>query len=100
MKRMLVRYKVKAEYAAENETFIRDVFDALAQAAPPGLRYCSLKLDDGVSFVHIVETATEDNPLNLLPAFRAFTAEIRARCQEQPVATGFEPVGSYRIFTL
>src|SRR4051794_10965093 len=73
MRRVMVRYKVKPERAADNEHYIRDVFLQLAKERPAGLRYASFKLADGVSFVHIasVETADGANPLNALAAFKA-----------------------------
>ena len=98
MKRVLVRYKVMADRAAENEAFIRDVFEQLKQAAPAGLRYCSLKLEDGVSFVHIMEAERGSSSLTELAAFKAFTAKMRERCEEPPAATEFSPVGAYRVF--
>lgn len=49
MKRTMIRYKVKAEQAAENENYIRNVFAALEREKPAGLRYASFKLADGVS---------------------------------------------------
>jgi hypothetical protein len=48
MKQMLVRYKVKPGRASENEAFVHGVFEELAQASPPGLRYRTLKLEDGL----------------------------------------------------
>jgi hypothetical protein len=98
MKRVLVRYKVTADRAAENEAFVRAVFEQLTQAAPADLRYCSLKLADGVSFVHIMEAEGGGAALIELPAFKAFTAKIRERCEEPPAATEFSPVGAYRLF--
>ena len=53
MKRVMVRYKVKADRATENERYIASVFEQLKREQPPGLRYASFKLGDGVSFVHI-----------------------------------------------
>lgn len=96
----MVRYKVKADRAAENESYITRVFEQLKREKPPGLRYASFKLDDGVSFVHIVSLEAADgcNPLGELPAFKAFTAEIRDRCDEPPVAVNLQEVGSYRFF--
>jgi len=98
MRRVLVRYRVTADRAAENEAFIRDVFEQLMQAAPVDVRYCSLKLEDGVSFVHIMEAERGGSSLTELPAFKAFTAKIRDRCEELPAATEFSPVGTYRVF--
>jgi hypothetical protein len=97
MKRIMVRYKVKPDRAAENEQFIKNVFEQLKRDQPSGLRYASFKLEDGLSFVHIVETANGGNPLGGLSAFKAFTAGIKDRCQEPPSATELKEVGSYRF---
>ena len=99
MKRLMVRYRVRADQAAANERYVKDVFAQLDERRPPGLRYASFKLDDGVSFVHIVsnETADASNPLASLPAFKAFTAAIAERCDEPPVVTPLSEVGSYRM---
>jgi hypothetical protein len=100
MKRILVRYKVKADKAGENENYIRKVFEELKQTGPEGLRYASFKQDDGVSFVHIasIESAGGNNPLAEPPAFRAFQAEIGERCEEPPAAIDLNEIGSHRFF--
>ena len=100
MKQTMVRYKVKADRVAENERYITSVFEQLKREKPPGLHYASFKLDDGVSFMHIVsvETADGSNPLVALSAFKAFTADIRDRCEEPPVAVELQEVGSYAVF--
>ena len=100
MKRLMVRHKVKADRAAENERYVRNVFEQLHQEQPAGLRYATFKLDDGVSFVHIVsiEAADGRSPLGDLSAFRTFTADIGERCDELPVAVDLNEVGSYRFF--
>jgi hypothetical protein len=96
----MVRYKVKAERAVENEDYIRKVFEELKQTGPEGLRYASFKQDDGLSFVHIASIETEggDNPLAASPAFKAFQAEIKDRCEEPPVAVDLHEIGSYKFF--
>src|SRR5262249_12900532 len=100
MKRTMIRYKVKADRVAENERYIARVFEQLRQTRPPGLRYASFKLDDGVSFVHIVSHEADDarNPLTELPAFKDFAAGIKERCTEPPVAVDLNEVGAYRFF--
>ena len=100
MKRVLVRYKVKADHAAENEALVKKVFEELAQTTPGGIRYATFKLDDGVSFVHVASIETQDgsNPLGETAAFKAFQAEIKERCEEPPVAVDLNEVGSYRFF--
>jgi hypothetical protein len=100
MKKIVVRYKVKKDRVGENERLIADVFGALAAEAPANFRYASFKLEDGVSFMHLVsfETDNDDNPLGRLPAFKAFTANIAERCDEPPAASTLEVVGQYRLF--
>jgi hypothetical protein len=100
MKRTMVRYKVKADRAGENERYIKEVFEQLQREQPPGLRYVSFKLDDGVSFMHLVsvENADGSNPLPQLSAFQAFSASVRGRCEEPPVFAELEEVGSYHVF--
>lgn len=99
MKRVLVRYRVKADRAAENEAFVKGVFEELERAAPSGLRYISLKLADGVTFVHIMD-ADAGATLTDFPAFKAFSERIRDRCDELPIAAEFAPVGNYRMLAL
>jgi hypothetical protein len=100
MKRVMVRYKVKADQAGENQQYVEKVFEELRRNSPPGLRYATFKQSDGVSFVHIasIETETGVNPLSQSPAFQAFQAGIHDRCEEQPVAVDLEEVGSYQFF--
>lgn len=100
MKRLIVRYKVKEDKAQENVEYIQNIFRALEEAKPEGLRYVSFKLEDGLSFVHIasIETADGENPLLALEEFKAFTKDIADRCDEPPVATPVETLGSYNAF--
>lgn len=100
MKRVMVRYRVKQDQAAENERYIGAVFAALERAQPAGLRYASFKLADGQSFVHIasIETTDGSHPLTALPEFQEFTARIKDRCEELPVTVELHDVGNYRLF--
>src|SRR5258708_37223958 len=54
MKRLMVRYKVKADRVAENERYVRQVFEQLERDRPAGLRYASFKLEDGGRLMHMV----------------------------------------------
>jgi hypothetical protein len=100
METTIVRYRVKADRAEENRNYIRRVFQQLNQDKPEGLRYVSFNLDDGLTFVHIAVTETADgsNPLQESTAFREFTARVKDRCDELPLATKANIVGSYRLF--
>ena len=97
MRRVMVSYKVKPERVAEHEALIRDVFEALAKAAPEGLRYGAFKQPDGLSFVHIAFVAAAKNPLDSLDAFKAFTARIAERTDGPPVVVDLEAIGSFGL---
>ena len=77
MRRVMVRYKVKPERAAENEELVRAVYDELQRTAPDGLRYATFRLEDGVSFVHVSpRPRTARNPLTEVEAFARFQEGI------------------------
>lgn len=97
MSRVMVRYKVKPDQAERNEELVRAVYEELASAQPAGLRYATLALADGVSFVHLAETAN-GNPLSGLESFKRFQEGIGERCDEPPVVAEVREVGSYRFF--
>jgi hypothetical protein len=94
MRRVMVRYRVKPEAAAENEALVRAVFEEIAAAEPEGLRYECFVLDDGVTFVHIAQQTGEVAPPDF-PAFRAFQAGHAERVVEPPVVSELRAVGVY-----
>jgi hypothetical protein len=98
MKRFIVRYRVRPEVAAENERLVRDVFRELEERKPEGFRYATFKLEDGVSFMHVVSIEEGEDPLRDVAAFRAFVGGVKERCVEGPVTTRVEVVGEYRSF--
>ena len=98
MKTIVVRYQVKPERVEENVKLIEAVFAELDERQPDGFTYKSFRMDDGVSFMHLVIEHDVDEPdsLQAVPAFQAFLAGIVDRCDVAPVATGAEVVGGYR----
>jgi hypothetical protein len=100
MKRIMVRYKVKAGRAEENKQLITAVFEELKAKRPEGIRYAAFVLPDGVSFAHIASIETPDgkNPLSMTDAFPLFTNDIKDRCEEPPVSMDLTEVGSYNFF--
>ena len=99
MNRVLVQYMVKPETAAENEKLIRAVYEQLATTRPEGLRYATVVLDDGLTFVHIAEhDGSGASPLAGMPAFRDFQQGIAGRCDEPPVTRQANLIGSYQMF--
>src|SRR4029079_13686903 len=99
MKRVMVRYTVKGDRVDENQRFIAQVFEQLEREKPDGIRYASFRLDDGRSFVHIASHESDGiNPLTTLASFKAFTANIKDRCEVPPVTAQWSEIGSYRLF--
>ncbi len=96
----VVRYRTKPDRADENQGLIEQVFAGLAASRPDGLRYMTVRLADGVSFIHVASVETEDgvNPLLTTPAFGEFQREIADRLEEGPVVTEATVVGSYEFF--
>jgi hypothetical protein len=99
MRSIMVRYKVKAGRAAENEALVRAVYEELQESNPDGLRYATFKLADGLSFVHVAAVETEDghNPLADVKAFARFQENIGDRLDEGPETTQLTEIGSFRL---
>ncbi|GAA1651477.1 hypothetical protein GCM10009744_49000 [Kribbella alba] len=87
----MIRYRTTPEAADENQRLIEDVFAELAAKTPDGLQYTSVRLADGVSFLHLVigEGLTE------LPAFREFQRDFGRRVVAAPERTDVTVVGTY-----
>jgi hypothetical protein len=98
MKRTLIRYRTKPDMTDKNAELIAGVFAELKTVQPDGVRYLSLRLDDG-SFIHLVETEASDGSSALpgMASFKAFQSGIRERCAEPPQFAGATIVGNYRM---
>jgi len=99
MKRVIVQYRVKPDQVERNEALIRAVYEEIDRTQPEGLRYATLRLDDGVTFIHIAEQPeSSPSPLSQIEAFQRFTAGIGDRCDQAPIAKEAREVGSFRMF--
>jgi hypothetical protein len=95
----VVRYRTKAERADENQTLIEAVFADLDERRPDGFTYKVFRLEDGVSFIHVViehDDVEQPDSLQEVPAFAAFVATIEERCDVLPEAMAATIVGGYR----
>ncbi|MDQ6721320.1 MAG: hypothetical protein M3003_11080 [Candidatus Dormibacteraeota bacterium] len=97
----LIRYKTKPESADENQRLVERVYEELAARDPGGVRYATLRLEDGVTFIHIFMTDSDDasSTLGGIAAFAEFQRELTQRCAEQPAAQAATIVGSYRLLS-
>ncbi len=99
MKTTVVQYQTKPGRAEENQQRIEAVFAELEEREPEGFTYKVFRLEDGVSFVHVViEHEGVDNPDSLqdVPAFQVFVSDIADRCDVPPLAMAATVVGGYR----
>jgi hypothetical protein len=96
-KKVVVRYKLKADRVWENEQFIKAVYRQLHEKKPEGVHYSTYKLADGVSFLHILfyETEAAHKTFTSLPAFRDFQAQAKDRFEELPLVNEAEEIGVY-----
>src|SRR5690349_7097044 len=96
MEKVIVRYELKAGKAEENEELIRGVYAQLHREGMVGLSYSTYKLEDGLSFIHIANYVGEGKaPLTGIEAFKAFSANIKDRCEELPAVSHVTEIGSY-----
>ena len=80
MRAIKVEYTVKPEYVETNKANIQKVMDELRALGNVGILYSSYVKEDGCSFVHfsIHRDSEEPNLLTSLPAFKAFSAQLKA----------------------
>ena len=65
MRTIVVRYQAKPERADENQRLIEAVFAELNEHEPEGFTYKVFRLEDGVSFIHVVIEHDVDEPESL-----------------------------------
>jgi hypothetical protein len=92
-KAAVIRYQTKPEAADENQRLIEKVFAELASAAPSGLRYTTVRLADGVTFMHVV--LGDGDLLPGLSAFAEFQRDFGERVTAAPERTEAIVIGSY-----
>jgi hypothetical protein len=95
----LIRYKTKPESADENQRLVEKVYEELAARDPGGVHYATLRLEDGVTFMHLFTTDSDHgaNTMSGIAAFAKFQRNLAERCAEPPVAQPVTVVGSYRM---
>ncbi|WP_028653465.1 hypothetical protein [Nocardioides halotolerans] len=92
----IVTYRVKDGRAEENSAYVRDVMADLAARRTEGVTYSVYLLDDGVTFVHVVDENGEGGQLEVSEAFQRFTATlVEDRCATTPELRAMTLVGRY-----
>jgi hypothetical protein len=92
----MVTYRVKDGRADENTAYVRDVMADLAARAAEGVTYSVYLLEDGVTFLHVVDELVDEGTLQVSEAFQRFTATlVEDRCANTPELHRMTLVGSY-----
>jgi hypothetical protein len=96
-KTFIVSYQTRPESADENQQLVENVFAELNATDPGDLHYASFRLADGVSFIHIVITEGDTDPLSKIAAFAEFAKGIGGRVAGPPDRGDATLIGSYRF---
>jgi hypothetical protein len=92
----MVTYTVKDGRTEENTKYVREVMSDLGARSTEGVTYSVYLLEDGVSFVHVVDEAGEGGKLQVSEAFQRFTSTlVEDRCADTPQLHQMTLVGSY-----
>jgi hypothetical protein len=95
-----VQAKLKEEHVADAEAAVKRMFAAIEREQLEGIRYASVKLEDGVSFLAVLEVEDGvENPLPGLPEAQEFYAKLPEWYTEPPIFGPGTVVGSYRFFS-
>ncbi|MEV4759839.1 hypothetical protein AB0J86_32740 [Micromonospora sp. NPDC049559] len=95
----VVRYEARPEAVAENRRLVEAVLAELAERREERVRYAVLLLDDGVTFLHLLRSEGDENPLPQLDAFRRFQAGQADRAVTGTLTrSGATLVGAHRLF--
>jgi hypothetical protein len=96
---LTVRAKLEEEHVAEAEAAVRRMFAAIEREGLEGIRYASIKLEDGVTFVALLEVEDgAENPLAALPEAQEFYASLPGWYAEPPEVGPGTVIGSHRLF--
>ena len=97
---LTVRAKLKEEHVAEAEAAVERMFAAIERERLEGIRYASVKLEDGVTFLALLEIEDGvENPLPGLPEAQEFYDSLPGWYAEPPEVGPATVVGSYRLFS-
>lgn len=96
----MVRFTTTDANVAEIETAIESMIAAINEAQPPGTRYTAGKLDNGLTFLLILELADAvENPLPSIPEARAFQQRMPTWTTEATTPQSVTVLGSYGLLS-
>lgn len=96
---IMIRAKVQPDRTADLEAAAKQLFTALHDIQPQGVRYGSCRRADGTTYMILLEIEEGfENPLPALPEFQQFQAALRGLLAEPPTTEPLTVIGTYRLF--
>ena len=97
---LTVRAKIKEEHVDEAVATVKRMFAAIEREQLEGIHYGSVQLEDGVTFIAMLELDDGvENPLPGLPEAREFYERLPGWYAEPPDLAQGTVIGSYRLFS-
>lgn len=96
---VLIRYEIAPQHVEEHLSLLQQVFDELREAAIPAFGYAAYQLEDGVTFLELLDSDQGPAPLARVPAFARYRATLDARCTVPPAMTELREVASVGLGT-
>jgi hypothetical protein len=97
---VMVRARMKEQHVAEAVAAVQRMFAAIEREGLEGIRYASVKLEDGVTFLAMLEIEDGvENPLAGLPEAQEFYGRLPGWYAEPPDVIPGTVIGSYRLFS-
>jgi hypothetical protein len=95
----MAQAKIKTDSVTDVEAATKKMFAAISAARPEGIRYASLLLADGETFVALVQVDDGvENSIPGLPEFRELQGIVEGSRSEPPNVQPLTLIGSYRLF--
>ena len=89
MSALIIRSAVKADAVGEVDAAIEQLFAAIKESQPSGVRYASCKLSDGVIYLALLELDEGiDNPCPLSPSSGIFRTNSKPGRLAHPPPNG------------
>ncbi len=96
---LMAQAKIKAESVSTVRAATEKMFAAINVVQPEGIRYASLLLSDGETFVAVVQVDDGvDNPITGFPEFRELQEIVDSSRVEPNSVQSWTVIGSYRLF--
>ena len=96
---LMAQAKIKAESVTDVQAATKKMFAAINAAHPEGIRYASVLLPDGETFVALLQVDDgAENPIPGLPEFRELQERVEGSRAEPASVQPLKVIGSYRLF--